>query len=218
MMNHCETDQMNTWGGDFGREYTERSPQTPDQLNEHYLNLFGHDRESMNMEFLGNLNRDIRILEVGSNVGVQLQLLQRMGFRNLYGVELQQYAVELSKNLTQGINIIQGSGFDIPYRDEWFDLVYTSGVLIHISPDDLPLIMGEIYRCSASWIWGYEYYAPSLQEIPYRGNQNLMWKGNYADVYIDRYPGLSCVKERKYKYLEDENVDQMFLLEKARTS
>ena len=42
-----------------------------------------------------------------------------------------QYAVEKGKENTKGINIIQGSAFDLPYKDNYFDLVCTNGVLIH---------------------------------------------------------------------------------------
>lgn len=51
----------------------------------------------MNTLFLGDLDRSLRILEVGANVGFQLALLQRMGFCNLYGIELQPYAVERAR-------------------------------------------------------------------------------------------------------------------------
>jgi len=62
-----------------------------------------------------------------------------MGFTNLYGIELQWYAVEKAKEYTKGINIIQGSGFDIPFKDGYFDLVITNGVLIHIAPKKIYL-------------------------------------------------------------------------------
>ena len=94
---------------------------------------YGYTRTEINSEFIGDFDRDMKILEVGSNVGNQLLCLQEMGFKSLYGIELQNYAVELSKSRTKRINIIEGSAFDIPFKDSYFDLVFTSGVLIHIS-------------------------------------------------------------------------------------
>ena len=73
------------------------------------------------MTFLGNFDRSIRILEVGSNVGSQLNGLQKIGFKNLYGIEIQQSAVEISKQNTTNINIIKGSAFDIPFKDSYFN-------------------------------------------------------------------------------------------------
>lgn len=126
--------QMKEWIGDFGKKYTNRNALTLDEMNEMYRKKFGISREDLNNLFIDKMNRNIKILEVGSNVGNQLLLLQKMGFKNLYGIEINNYAVELSKQSTNNINIIQGSAFDIPFKNEYFDLVFTSGVLIHIPP------------------------------------------------------------------------------------
>ncbi len=207
------TEQMQFWQGDFGRDYTERNHVLPQKMDEFYHNLMGVSKTAMNHEFLDGLTLHT-ILEIGTNVGDQLAFLQSMGYKNLYGVELQEYAVEQSKQLTKGLNIVQGSGFDTPFRDNYFDLVYTHGVLIHISPDDLGKIMGEAYRCSKKYIWGLEYYAPEHQSIPYRGNQNYMWKGNFAQLYLNQFPDLKLVKEKLFPYTGGSEIDAMFLLEK----
>src|SRR5881397_1327272 len=107
-----QTSQMDAWAGEFGRAYTDRNLLSPRELDALYLNRLGVTRRALNEEFIGALDRGSRILEVGSNVGDQLVLLQEMGFTQLYGIELQWYAVELSKQRCRGINIIQGSAFD----------------------------------------------------------------------------------------------------------
>lgn len=214
-MSDKNTEQMRTWSGEFGQNYTDRNPHTPEQLNELYTKMYGVTRTVMNDAFLSKMKRDIKILEVGANVGVQLQALREMGFENLYGIELQHYAVEEAKKHTSNINIIQGSGFDIPFRDGWFDLVYTSGVLIHINPNNIETIMGEVYRCSRELIWGFEYYADEHTDIPYRGHTNLMWKANFAGLYQKQFHDLKLVKEQKYPYVDSENVDNMYLLRKT---
>jgi len=209
------TQQIQKWSGEFGKEYTDRNTLLFDEWEAALKKNYGITRTEMNMEFIGNLDRSIRILEVGSNVGNQLVCLKKMGFQFLYGIELQQYAVELSKSRTSNINIIQGSAFDIPYKDGFFDLVFTSGVLIHISPTDIIDAINEIYRCSKRYIWGFEYFSDKYSEIPYRGNNQLMWKGDFKQKYIEEFPELSLVKEKKYKYLYNENIDTMFLLQKV---
>lgn len=168
----------------------------------------------MNEEFLGEFDRSFRILEVGSNVGSQHQILQCMGFKNLYGIELQPYAVEVAKQHTQGINLIQGSAFDLPFQDGWFDLVFTSGVLIHISPEDIGRALDEIYRCAKTYIWGWEYFADEYTEIAYRGHKGLLWKTNFAQLWLDRFDGLQQIKTRNLPYRTGENMDQVYLLRK----
>lgn len=212
-----KTKQTEEWSSDFGRAYTDRGPKTPEEVDKEYLEYFGISRSSLDKEFLGDLDRDIKILEVGCNVGSILQGLKNMGFKNLYGIELQPYAVELSKKYCENINIIQGSAFDVPFKDEYFDMVYTSGVLIHISPDDIKLALREIYRCSKRYIWGCEYFSETHSLVEqYRGKTNLLWKADFAKLYIDIFSDLKLLKEKKFKYLHTENVDYMYMLEKQK--
>ncbi|MCX6681138.1 MAG: methyltransferase domain-containing protein [Methanothrix sp.] len=211
---HNLTEQASKWSGAFGREYTERNPQSIEEMEELYTRNYGLTRTELNRRFLDNLDRSIRILEVGSNVGNQLLCLQRMGFDCLYGIELQSYAVEIAKSKSKNINIIQGEASDIPFKDSFFDMVFTSGVLIHISPKKLPDVLEEIHRCTKKYIFGFEYYSDETKEIPYRGNSDLLWKADFAEKYLELFDDLTLVKEERIKYLGNDNVDTMFLLKK----
>jgi pseudaminic acid biosynthesis-associated methylase len=208
-----KTDQMEFWGGQFGSQYTDRNIYSVPLLDEFYFSTYGISRTEMNQRFLQGLQIE-NILEMGCNVGNQLRALQSSGYSNLFGIELQQYAVEKAKILSKGINIIQGSLFDTPLKDGYFDLVFTSGVLIHISPVDIKLAMDEIYRLSKRYIWGFEYFSEEYEEIEYRGNKNKMWKGNFSKMLLERFHNLRMVREEKFKYINSDNIDFMFLLEK----
>jgi pseudaminic acid biosynthesis-associated methylase len=208
------TKQMEKWSGDFGKEYTDRNAFSLEELDTLYKSKYGVTRTQLNQRFLEGMDRSIRVLEVGSNVGNQLLCLQSMGFVNLYGIELQSYAVELSKARTKRINIIEGSAFDIPYKDGYFDLVFTSGVLIHINPSDIVWALREILRCTREYIWGFEYYADEHIEIIYRGHQELLWKADYAKLYLQQFEDLKIAKEERLKYSDSDNIDTMFLLKK----
>lgn len=76
------------------------------------------------------------------------------------------------------------------------------------------MVMREIYRCTKEYIWGFEYYSDKYTEIVYRKKKNLLWKANFSKMYLDLFSDLELVKERKLKYLNDNNVDSMFLLKK----
>jgi len=208
------TSQENFWKGKFGRDYTVRNTYSIEELDEFYLKTYGVTCSTMNIEFLRNIDKKIKILEVGCNNGQQLRHLQLMGFKNLYGIEIQSDAVEKAKFSTKNININQGSAFDIPFKDEYFDLIFTAGLLIHISPNDLYLALKEIVRCTKRYIWGFEYYSDEPKEIIYRGNVGFLWKRNFADSYLQNFNTLKLIKEQKYKYVKNENIDQMFLIEK----
>ncbi len=135
-----------------------------------------------------------------------------MGFTNLYGIEIQSYALELARSRVPDVKFTQASVLAIPYPDQNFDLVFTSGVLIHIAPTDVPVALAEIHRCAKTWVWGSEYYAPRMTEVSYRGHDSLLWKTDYAQLYVERFPDLELVSEQRLRYLENENVDTMFLL------
>jgi len=208
------TFQEETWSGDFGKEYTDRNTFTPDEVDDLYIKNHGISRTQLNSEFLDNLELN-RILEVGCNVGNQLHVLKKNGYSDLWGIELQDYAVEVARKRTSGFNIVKGTAFDIPFKDNFFDLVFTSGVLIHISPDDIDKVLDEMYRCTNKYIWGFEYYNPDgYHTVTYRGNDNLLWKTNFSKLFLNRFSDLKLVHTKIVKYTNNDNLDLMYLLEK----
>ncbi len=209
-----ETAQSATWKSDFGREYTDRNTLDPERLDDLCRKNYGIARTEINEESLRDIPKSASFLEVGCNAGNQLLLLQRMGYSNLSGVELQAYALEIAQRRLPGVSLKRGSALVLPHETSSFDVVFTSGVLMHISPDDLPRALDEIHRCSRGYIWGMEYYAPSVAEIHYRNHRGLLWKMDYARRYLDRFPDLELVRERRLPYLENANVDSVFLLRK----
>ncbi len=209
------TKQEQFWSSSFGKEYTDRNKWGSDEeWDKIYIDTWGLTKLEINDKVLKDVPREIKILEVGCNYGAQLRGLQRMGFTHLYGVELQSYAVEESKKAYSGLNIIVGSGFDLPFKDGFFDLVCTNGVLIHISPDDHYNFMKEIVRCSKQYIMGWEYYNEKIKEINYRDNHGFMWKADFADIYKTSFPGLNVKAEHHIEYVANKNQDSIFLLEK----
>jgi len=215
-MQTINTKQIAFWQGEFGKNYTKRNIYNNRQLNSLYKKRYKKTRIEMNELFLSHIDKKIRILEVGCNVGQQLRLLQQQGFSNLYGIEIQWNAVEIAKKKTKNINIIQASAFDIPFKDNYFDLVFTSGVLIHISPKDIEKAIHEIYRVSNTYIWGFEYYSKNkYEEVTYRGNKNTLWKTDFKTLYQNKFPQLKLLKETFYPNVGNEDlVDHMFLLNK----
>ncbi|MBD3842123.1 MAG: methyltransferase domain-containing protein [Campylobacterales bacterium] len=209
------THQRKTWEDQFGEEYLKRNVYNPKELNELYNNRFGFTKDQINDQFLKDIPKDAKILEVGTNIGNQLFHLQSQGFTNLYGIEIQSRAINYAKHRTDNLNIIKGDALDIPFKDNYFDVVFTHGVLIHISPANINKVLDEIYRVTKKYIWGFEYYAPVYTDLEYHGQKNLMWKTDFCRLYQEQFPTLNLIKEQKYKYLTDANLeDQIYLLSK----
>lgn len=204
------TEQSEFWKGEFGDEYIRRNS---DDLDASYKKKYGISRTDMNKECLSGLSKERRILEVGCNIGNQLVLLKGMGYQNLYGIEINRKALEIAKK-EHLIDAIYGSAFDIPFKDGFFDMVFTSGVLIHIAPEDQMKAMAEMVRVTRRYVWGFEYYSPECEEILYRGNKNRLWKNDFANQFLDNFNVLKLTCSKKYRYLDSNNVDIMYLLEK----
>jgi pseudaminic acid biosynthesis-associated methylase len=211
-----ETDQTKVWTGDFGKDYTSRNTyKSIDGFNQAYIDYYGKTKDDLNKEILSNLPKNLKILEVGSNVGYQLASLQRFGFSNLYGIEIQRECVEQSKKLWKGIDIVQASAFDIPFKDNYFDLVFTNNVLIHISPDDIDIVLNEMNRVSSKYIYGFEYYSEKYERIEYRNNLNLMWKTDFSNLFLKKFSNLKSIFSKKYPCLNFKgNTDKAYILEK----
>jgi len=202
------------WSGGFGDEYADRNPRTPEEIDALYARTYGVTRSGLNEVIVGGLDHGIRVLEVGSGTGVQLTMLQRMGFDRLCGIDISERAVKIAHARTTGINFICSTAIDIPFQDACFGLVFTSGLLIHVHPDNLLAVMREIYRCSARYIWGFEYFAETLTAVSYRGLGNMLWKRDFVRLYLDAFPDLRLRGEVDVPYKDSTDMDCMFLLEK----
>ena len=208
--------QAAVWKSDFGREYSDRNTLDPEALDHLHRKNYGVSRREINETFLRDIAKGANFLEVGCNTGNQLLMLQQMGYSNLSGIELQPYALEIAVRRLPGVALKLGSAVTLPYEDSSFDVVFTAGVLIHIAPKNLPQALDEIYRCSRDFIWGMEYYAPKVTEVNYRNHSGLLWKMDFARCYLERFLDLELVKEQRLPYLENKNVDTVFLLRKKR--
>ncbi len=148
--------QTLTWMGTFGRTYTDRNALTLPEMEDLYRRNYGVTRTELNQDILRDISRSATILEVGANIGNQLLCLQKMGFARLYGIELQGYALRVARSRTHEVPLVQASAFRIPFRDGAFDMLFTSGLLIHVHPSRLRAIVSEIHRCARRNIWGFD--------------------------------------------------------------
>ena len=48
------------------------------------------------------------------------------------------------------------------------------------------------------------------------GGDNLLWKTDFAKLFLDRFPDLRLVCKKIVKYKNNNNLDIMYLLEKCK--
>lgn len=210
------TNQSEIWSGNFGAEYTARhSFKSDHEFNQLYIERYGRSRDAICADWLAEIPRESRILEVGCNIGLQLSVLQRLGFRHLFGIEIQRHCVELAKERYPTIDIIEGDALDVPFKDGFCDLVFTNNFLIHIAPENLPTAFSELSRVSRGYIWGFEYFSPKLKRIDYRNHTGLLWKADYGRLLLEQCEKLELVREETFDCLDEPgNVDKSYLLKK----
>ena len=196
-----KTKQLNVWTGKFGEEYTDRNIQTIESLDRDYRKEFGVSATTFFRDTIHGLSIS-SVLEVGCNIGNKLAIFHSLGIKNLTGVEPQQYAIKKGKKRYPFIAFRQGTVFDLPYPNNYFDLVFTSDVLIHVSPKHLAKALGEIIRVSRRFVLGFEFYADQPQAVVYRGHRDLLWRRNYKQEYLKPFPSLSVIYEKKLNHSE----------------
>lgn len=136
-----------------------------------------------------------RIHEVGCNFGANLLALRAINPKiELSGVDLNDSAIAQARNLH--LDACRAS--EHLWTGGMYDLVFTAGCLIHVSPDAIKEQMRAIVANSQQYVLAVEYDAEKEIEIPYRGERGLLWKRNYGKLYED----LGC-KELMSGYLND---------------
>jgi pseudaminic acid biosynthesis-associated methylase len=182
MANH----QLANWTGTFGDAYIERNAATQKSVG-----LALKKWSNLLLQFHGaNLNS---ILEVGSNIGLNLRALKLLTDAELFAVEPNEKAVEIlaADNVLPASHVSLADACNIPHKSNSFDLVFTSGVLIHISPENLPVAYKEIHRVSNRFILSIEYFSEQPMEIPYRGHSNLLFKRDFGLLWKETFPELA---------------------------
>ena len=211
------------------QNYQDRFIDPPQHFETISKNAHNITRTQMNYEFIHKIENDARILEIGTNMASQLSILHKMGFYDLSGIALfdlypekvpgrqdrgalEQYVLNSEQDKNISIGLSYGAFSKIPFPDNSFDLIFSSISLTHFSPSNVIDIMKEIYRCTIKYIWGFEYYSDNITEINVFGKRR--WKADFMKQYLELFPSLTVIKEKKYTYQRNNNLNSMFLLRK----
>ena len=201
-----KTEQEKFWAGEFGNEYLKRNQGEP--LIVSNVVLFSR--------ILQRAPQVKSIVELGCNIGLNLQALQRIDKDFvLRGHEINHTAAQQASQL--GIaEIVEGTILDPLPATTQYDLAFTKGVLIHINPEQLDKVYDNLYRLSRRYIVVVEYYNPTPVVVNYRGNTDRLFKRDFAGEMIDKF-GLRLL-DYGFVYHRDSYFPQddanWFLLEK----
>jgi pseudaminic acid biosynthesis-associated methylase len=203
-----KTEQEAFWAGDFGSEYTQRNT--------------GSKKVAANIALFTKIFRLTEnvssVLEFGSNIGLNLQAVRAILPQvEMSAIEINLAAVaELRKWGMDTVRIYPQSILDFK-PDYPRDFVFSKGLLIHLDPDSLPLVYQSMYDSSKRYLALAEYYNPDPVSVRYRGNDNRLFKRDFAGEIMDRYPDMRLL-DYGFTYRRDANFPQddltWFMLEK----
>jgi pseudaminic acid biosynthesis-associated methylase len=192
------------WGGRFGDDYIERNQKASEGRAPFWNDILSKYPAQ-------------RVLEVGCNVGANLRwIAQKISPRDVYGLDINENAVREVRRQFPGINVLWSPARDIAFRDGWFELVFTAGVLIHQPEESLRAVMREIVRCSRRWVLCMEYFAERTVEVPYRGQAGALFKRDYGAIYRDEFPSLALRETNRLTREQGWDDVTYWLFEKQR--
>lgn len=124
----------------------------------------------------------------------------------LAGIEPNAYALELARASGVAAGLFRGSAYETPFKNAYFDVVLTAGVLIHIPTEMLNTALEEMYRLSRRYILIIEYLSPRDIEVSYRGKPGLLWKRDFLGHLLELFP--HCVVKRSGYFDSEEGFDR----------
>lgn len=198
-----KTKQATFWEGDFGNDYVLR-------------NMYTTESHASRCKFWANILSNIHtkvesVMEVGCNVGQNLKAISVLSNASLFGCDVNSKALDhciMSGILSQS-NAIQcpAENLDI-IASASKDIVFTSGVLIHINPSSLNLVTDHIVRIASKYVICIEYFADKEESVNYRGNDDVLFKRDFGSYYLDKYPELELVNYG-FSWRRDTGLDNL---------
>jgi len=95
--------------------------------------------------------RGSRLLDVGASGGYYGELLRMIGWRGQYtACDSSRAFAELAQGIYPGIDYDIGDACGLPYRDDWFDIVLSSGCIMHIY--EWQKAIAELARTSSRYV------------------------------------------------------------------
>jgi pseudaminic acid biosynthesis-associated methylase len=184
MIKKYNNPQEEFWANEFGNNYIERNS------DKEYL---ASNIVFFSKIFSQNQVKLKSVLELGCNVGMNLLALKEIfPSLNINAIDINEKAIQSLQKSQKNFNL-QCTSINNFQTKEKFDLVFTKGVLIHLNPNDLDKIYEKIYNLSKEYILICEYYNPTPCSIPYRGNNDKLFKRDFAGEILNKYSNLKLV-------------------------
>lgn len=204
------TEQEEFWSGAFGETYISRNSSK---------GLLASDT-SLFSDILQRTKGITDVMEFGANIGLNLKAIKTLlPAVSCAAIEINPKAAAVLREddfFRNNIDVYECSILEYETK-KTYDFVLIKGVLIHIHPDELGHVYEKLYDSAKRYICMVEYYNPQPVTVQYRGNENRLFKRDFAGEFLDRYKDVSLI-DYGFRYHRDLNFPQddvtWFLMEK----
>lgn len=169
--------QEQFWHSEYAQEYMDRN-------NAFDLDLGIKAWATM----LKNVEKIDSLLECGCNIGRNINFLNNLmpGVKkSIIELSPEPYKFVTSRNKFE--HAFNGTILDADLPPNSFDLVYTTGVLIHVAPENLLSNMKKIYNLSKRYILFGEIFSRVPGFIEYKGKNNLLFKRDFGKFFLENF-------------------------------
>ena len=173
-----QKEQLRFWKETYTDEYMQRNSEFDLKLG-----LQGWNIITKNVQ-----GRIEHILECGSNIG------RNINFLNHIYPDAQKSIIEVAEKPFQVVtsryqleHSFNGPLLESNMPRNYFDLVFTNSVLIHIHPDEVLANMKRMYEYSKNYILIAEYFNRTPVMIEYRGELNKLFKSDFGKTFITNF-------------------------------
>ncbi len=175
---HVATEQEAFWAQQYAQEYIARNGQWDVELGAQAWR-----------QMLARADQPItNFLECGCNIGRNLDLLaQVLPQAQPSIIEISTPAFDFVTRRHRTAHAFNGPILEAKLPQQAFDLVFTTGVLIHIHPDQLLATMRRMFEHSRRYILMGEYFNRTPVMLEYRGERDRLFKRDFGKLFAENF-------------------------------
>lgn len=152
------------------------------------------------------------VLDVGCGMGRLVRQLWTRGV-DAHGVDVAPPVIEHGNSQAPG-RFHQGSALDLPFPDERFDTLLSTGCLVHIAPGDVPRVLAEFHRVTRRYLFVRLATTPDRDRRWHLTVQpRPWWEQEFIKAGFRRHPRMLQV--RSFVHLQQDDWQVLMLWEKV---
>ena len=138
--------------------------------NKEFWDKYSDENESRYNKEFAKFTRDLAtslrctsVLEIGCGTGIDLRIFPDTF--QIYGIDLNDHALEIAKEKLSIANFKKGSITELPFDDSSIDFVFTHGLMNYLDDDTLEKGIAEMYRVAGKYIMNCEKFEKIEKQI-----------------------------------------------------